>query len=172
MSRTSFYVDDCITGAGTLEEALCLQQSLSDAQMMLRKWRSKLSQFLVCANHALCQIPHWLMGRGWDEPTLPDIQERFDVLRNKLPCLKERPMPRQLVQYESPVLSRQLHSFSDASQAGYGAIIYVRNLHSDDSIFMVIVVAKAKVTPKKMVADSRSCLSHALSFWLLTFSLS
>ena len=100
----------------------------------------------------------WMMGRGWDEPAPPDIQKHFDVWRNELPCLKECPMPRRLVQHKSPVLFQQLHGFSDASQAGYGAIIYVRTLHSDASISMEIVVAKAKVTPKKMVANSRSRL--------------
>ena len=42
--RTSCYVDNSLTSVDTLGEALCLQQSLvqllSEAQMMLRKWRS------------------------------------------------------------------------------------------------------------------------------------
>ena len=99
----------------------------------------------------------WMMGRGWDEPAPPDIQKHFDVRRNELPC-QERPVPRRLIQHESPVLFQQLHGFSDASQAGYGAVIYVKTLHSNASISMEIVVAKAKVTLKKMVADSRSRL--------------
>ena len=70
----------------------------------------------------------WLMGRGWDEPALLDIQEHFDIWRNELHYLKKHPVPRRLVQHESPVLS---HGFSDASQACYGAITYMKNLHSD-----------------------------------------
>ena len=111
--------------------------------------------WLVCTSHALCQIPHSTTLA--DESGLPpDIQERFKAWRNELPCLKERPVPRRLVQYVSPVLSRQHHGLSDASQAGYRAIIYVRNLHSDASMPMKIMVAKAKVTPKKMVTNNKS----------------
>ena len=229
--RTSFYVDDCITGADTPEEALRLQQSLvqllSEAQMMLRKWRSNSPQVLDsipellreksdltirepgsasktlgihwsteqdCFYIQVLELPDgsaskrtitaaaarifdlfgwfapsmlfvksliqqlWLMGRGWDKPVPPDIQKHFDVWRNELPYLNECPVPRRLVQHKSQVLSRQLHGFLNASQAGYRAVIYVRTLHSDASMSMEIMVAKAKVTPKKMVADSRSRL--------------
>ena len=46
----SFYVDDCLTGADTIEEALHLQQQLcallSKGQMTLRKWRTNSAALL------------------------------------------------------------------------------------------------------------------------------
>ena len=48
--RTSFYVDDCLTGAATVEDASNLRQQLCDllttAGMTLRKWRSNSSAFI------------------------------------------------------------------------------------------------------------------------------
>ena len=48
--RSAFYVDDCLTGAETVEEAVELRQELnqllSKACMTLRKWRSNSSAML------------------------------------------------------------------------------------------------------------------------------
>ena len=42
--ENSFYVDDCLTGANTLEEALTVRENLNlvmkKGMMTLRKWRS------------------------------------------------------------------------------------------------------------------------------------
>ena len=50
-----FYVDDCLTGADTLEEAVEIRQELNDmlsrAQMTLRKWRSSSKQLLQTIPH-------------------------------------------------------------------------------------------------------------------------
>ena len=48
--RTSFYVDDCLTGTNTVEEASSLQHQLcallKQAGMTLRKWRSNSAELL------------------------------------------------------------------------------------------------------------------------------
>ena len=50
MVKKSFYVDDCLTGANTPEEALQKLQDLcslvEEGQMVLRKWRSNSTQVL------------------------------------------------------------------------------------------------------------------------------
>ena len=50
MVKKSFYVDDCLTGANTPEEALQKLQDLcsliAEGQMVLRKWRSNSTQVL------------------------------------------------------------------------------------------------------------------------------
>ena len=55
----SFYVDDCLTGAATLEESKELQvelnQLLSKAGMTLRKWRTNCSDFLESIPEHLCE---------------------------------------------------------------------------------------------------------------------
>ena len=55
----SFYVDDCLTGAETVEEAISSQhelcQLLMKAQMTLRKWRSSSAEVLK-------HIPETLKG--------------------------------------------------------------------------------------------------------------
>ena len=49
--RTSFYMDDCLTGVDTVAEADSIRTSLnsllSNAKMMLRKWQSSSDALLV-----------------------------------------------------------------------------------------------------------------------------
>ena len=55
----------------------------------------------------------------------------------------------------SPVMSMQLHGFADASETGYGAVVYARILHQDATITVTMVAAKARVAPKKSVTIPR-----------------
>ena len=126
MVKKSFYVDDCLTGANTPEEALQKLQDLcslvAEGQMVLRKWRSNSTQVLQ-------QIPEKL--RETSDLTL--------LTQNNL----------------SPVMSMQLHGFADASETGYGAVVYARILHQDATITVTMVAAKARVAPKKSVTIPR-----------------
>ena len=49
----------------------------------------------------------------------------------------------------------QLHGFADASETGYGAVVYARILHQDATITVTLVAAKARVAPKKSVTMPR-----------------
>ena len=57
--NNSFYIDDCLIGAATLEEAKELQveinQLLSKAGMMLQKWRTNCSDLLESIPEHLCE---------------------------------------------------------------------------------------------------------------------
>ena len=57
--NNSFYVDDCLTGLATLEDAKELQvglnQLLSKPGMTLRKWRTNCSDFLKSIPEHLCE---------------------------------------------------------------------------------------------------------------------
>ncbi len=43
-----------------------------------------------------------------------------------------------------------LHGFADASSLAYGAVIYMRCVHQDNSISTSFVMAKARVRPLKV----------------------
>ena len=238
--RSSFYVDDCLTGAGSLQEALELREALntllSKAKMTLRKWRSNSQELkqqipeelLEKEPTQLITAPkecHRALGIHWntesdtlhvatpelssdDLPTkrqvLSDVARTFDVLgwfspvtiqlkillqdiwrlgldwdqqlpeelactwrnwRDKLPDLTSHPIPRV---YRHPFKDRllvQLHGFSDASQAAYAAVVYVRTTYCDTTVSTALVAAKTKVAPLKSATIPRLelCGAHLLS---------
>ena len=230
MVKKSFYVDDCLTGANTPEEALQKLQDLcslvAEGQMMLRKWRSNSTQVLqqipeklretsdltlcdpagslktlgvhwstetdaffvatpelteeglvtkriissACAktfdilgwySPALIQAKSllqqlWIAGRAWDDPAPEDVADKFITWRKELKHIRLHAVPRKLTQNNlSPVMSMQLHGFADASETGYGAVVYARILHQDATITVTMVAAKARVAPKKSVTIPR-----------------
>ena len=224
MVKKSFYVDDCLTGANTPEEALQKLQDLcsliAEGQMVLQKWRSNSTQVLqqipeklretfdltlcdpagslktlgvhwstetdaffvatpelteegpvtkriissACAktfdilgwySPALIQAKSllqqlWIAGRAWDDPAPEDVEDKFITWRKELKHIRLHAVPRKLTQNNlSPVMTMQLHGFVDASETGYGAVVYARILHQDDTITVTMVAAKARVAPKK-----------------------
>ena len=230
MVKKSFYVDDCLTGANTPEEALQKLQDLcslvAEGQMVLRKWRSNSTQVLqqipeklretsdltlcdpagslktlgihwstetdaffvatpelteeglvtkriissACAktfdilgwySPALIQAKSllqqlWIAGRAWDDPAPEDVADKFITWRKELKHIRLHAVPRKLTQNNlSPVMSMQLHGFTDASETGYGAVVYARILHQDATITVTMVAAKARLAPKKSVTIPR-----------------
>ena len=230
MVKKSFYVDDCLTGANTPEEALQKLQDLcslvAEGQMVLQKWRSNSTQVLqqipeklretsdltlcdpagslktlgihwstetdaffvatpelteeglvtkriissACAktfdilgwySPALIQAKSllqqlWIAGRAWDDPAPEDVADKFITWRKELKHIRLHAVPRKLTQNNlSPVMSMQLHGFADASETGYGAVVYARILHQDATITVTMVAAKARVAPKKSVTIPR-----------------
>ena len=43
--------------------------------------------------------------------------------------------------------SIQLHGFSDASNAAYGGVVYVRTIYQDTTVSVSLVISKTKVAP-------------------------
>ena len=245
MVKKSFYVDDCLTGANTPEEALQKLQDLcslvAEGQMVLRKWRSNSTQVLqqipeklretsdltlcdpagslktlgvhwstetdaffvatpelteeglvtkrvissACAktfdilgwySPALIQAKSllqqlWIAGRAWDDPAPEDVADKFITWRKELKHIRLHAVPRKLTQNNlSPVMSMQLHGFADASETGYGAVVYARILHQDATITVTMVAAKARVAPKKSVTirkfSSMTKLARVLAYCL------
>jgi len=43
----------------------------------------------------------------------------------------------------------ELHGFSDASKHAYAAVLYLRNVYTDGTISVILIVSKTRVTPVK-----------------------
>jgi len=56
---------------------------------------------------------------------------------------------------------KSLHGFSDASQEAYGAVVYMKTTHSDNTATCSIVIAKARVVPLKGLTIPRAELTAA-----------
>ncbi len=233
---TSFYVDDCLTGADTVEKAKELAedlvQVLKSIGMQLRKFRSNSEELLdsipeqlrekkdltiqdpkasgrtlgihwkvrddtlhiasptplsadvqatkrliastaaqvfdilgiwapvtIIARILLQEL--WLKKVDWDQPASDDIQSRWREWMEELPLLTNFPIPRKLLS-TGPVVSLQLHGFSDASTKAYGAVIYLRAVYNNLNITTRIVMAKSRVAPVKAMTIPRLELTAAL----------
>ena len=87
----------------------------------------------------------WKTGHDWDEQVPPDLLDLHKAWRSQLPDLAARHLPRC---YSSPTHSikhRELHGFSDASKAAFGAVLYCRTVYHDHPPTSTLITAKTKV---------------------------
>jgi hypothetical protein len=72
---------------------------------------------------------------GWDDEPPESYRKRWTKWRSELSMLEKLQVDRCL---KSPgfgeVISREIHTFSDASSTGYGAVAYLRVRDNDDNI--------------------------------------
>jgi len=101
----------------------------------------------------------WTTGLQWDEPLTPELDTIWKNFVSSLPALADIKIPRAL-QF-SPDSNIILHGFSDASERGYGAVIYVKCSHPNGEITVRQVLAKTRVAPLKKVTLPRLELSAA-----------
>ena len=88
----------------------------------------------------------WKLKLSWDEP----IPQKHLAIWNKwsgdLHLLSNHAISRPLSLSVSPILDRQLHLFTDASEKGYRGVVYMRSFHEDTSVSVTLLTSKAKVT--------------------------
>ena len=89
----------------------------------------------------------WASGYGCDELLDPNLSQKVKKWFGELTDLDEIRVPRYLhVRTEGMVTSGSLHTFSDASDEAYGAVLYIRYQYSSGAISLDFVAAKALVT--------------------------
>ena len=104
----------------------------------------------------------WTAGLEWDDE-LPEAlthAERswFSELKN----LKQLQIPRCLGQKERTSDTMSLHTFVDASQDAYGAVVYARCIYTDGSVSSHLVAAKTRVVPSVSTSIQRLELMAAV----------
>ena len=103
----------------------------------------------------------WKEGISWDAPLSETLTDRHVWWRKELPLLKNITVPRCYYPGGKPQHT-ELHGFSDASEAAYSAVVYVRAIYVDGSVSSMLVVAKTKVAPLKRVSITRLELCGAV----------
>ena len=84
---------------------------------------------------------------SWDEILQGQVRKRYDELIAGLQTLKGICIPRSLFAQGKKVSEIQLHAFSDASEAAYATVIYMRIMYESGEVDVKFVTSKAKVTP-------------------------
>jgi hypothetical protein len=103
----------------------------------------------------------WTSGVEWDEPLPINLankaQKWFDELSD-LSCVKIN----RCIREDKKIDTITMHTFVDASQESYGAVVYMRYAYEDGSVSCRLVASKSRVAPLKAVSIPRLELMAAV----------
>ncbi|XP_055585254.1 uncharacterized protein LOC129738093 [Uranotaenia lowii] len=193
--KKDVYVDDLMTGTDDPEEGAQLVSAVNtltnSAGFVLRKYCSNSPEILSkippelrderttleldssTATVKTCSGKNIFATNleekaDWDDPLPDDMKIFWEEYRRNLIALESFSVPRW-TGYLNNLTSVELHGFCDASEAAYGACIYLRCTSDKGSITVRLVTAKSKVAPledlvrrKKKQSIPRLELSSAL----------
>lgn len=116
-------------------------------------WAKSLMQYL------------WTLGLKWDDPIPHDVAQKWNQFINDLPELEKIQVPRHLGITANNSATYQLHGFSDASELGFSACVYLRVENKNAEVSVFLLIGKSRVAPLKRVSLPRLelCGAHMLS---------
>ncbi|XP_017472188.1 PREDICTED: uncharacterized protein LOC108363355, partial [Rhagoletis zephyria] len=103
----------------------------------------------------------WKLNISWDQPLPEDYEKRWKNYVQQLENLNSLQHPRHLL---SSAVSKsvQLHSFSDRSEAAYGACCYLRSIDINNKVTVQLICSKSRVAPSKSTSIAKLELQAAL----------
>ena len=119
-----------------------------------------VSSFVLVAKQALQDLCH--IKLGWDDEVPPEYSSSWEKWLNDLPKLSSFSGDRSVIpEGFGPVISSQLHHFSDASEVAYGYVFYLRLVNEESRVHCAFLFAKSRLAPLKSVSIPRLELSAA-----------
>ena len=103
-----------------------------------------LSPFIIRAKMIMQKMR--IAGTDWDDLLSDNLVNEVNLWFSELDQLQELRIPRCL-QQNNDVTKINVHTFVDASQGAYGAVVYVRMEYKDQTVSVRFVAAKTKVAP-------------------------
>lgn len=103
----------------------------------------------------------WLAGMEWDEELPSPLLEEWLCYREELTHLIRFRLPRW-THHRSNAVVAELHGFSDASNAAFAAVVYLRVVDAEGMIHVSLVTGKTRVAPIKQVSIPRLELCGAV----------
>ncbi|XP_047999655.1 uncharacterized protein LOC125236773 [Leguminivora glycinivorella] len=103
----------------------------------------------------------WLAGIEWDQELPSPLLEEWLSYRESLSQLTKFRLPRWTNHSADSALV-ELHGFSDASNAAYAAVVYLRVIDAEGLIHVSLVSCKTKVSPIKQISIPRLELCGAV----------
>jgi len=102
-------------------------------------------------------------GLGWDDPVASDKREFWNSYLVSLQALSNISVPRCYQPCNFQSCEVQLHCFCDASQTGYGAVLYLRFRGSSGQYHCSFVMGRSRVAPLKPMTIPRMELVAAVT---------
>ena len=104
-----------------------------------------------------------LENYGWDDAIPEEMQREWQIWKEDIEMLSTLRIPRCYLSSEfGEVEKYEMHHFSDASYNGCGQCSYLRAIYKSGHVTSTLVMAKAKVTPVRVVTIPRLELVAAL----------
>ncbi|XP_028408639.1 uncharacterized protein LOC114531185 [Dendronephthya gigantea] len=127
--------------------------------------------FLIQAKIILQEI--WTRGLEWDDEIVDsNILTKAESWLNQLNKLDDIKVPRCIwLEKDKKVLSITLHTFVDASQEAYGAVVYAKAIYVSGNQSCRLIAAKTKVAPLKAMSILRLELMATVLGTRLTTSI-
>ena len=102
------------------------------------------------------------LSLGWDDVIPINLQQRWLQWHSSLYNLQRFSVQRCMNPNKiGRALSTQVHHFADASQSGYGAVSYLRQVDEGGTVHCSFLIGKARVAPIKSVTIPRMELTAA-----------
>lgn len=108
----------------------------------------------------------WDKHRGWDDPLLPqDLLQQWRIWEEELQVLPQVTLPRAYLPKEVDIagLHREVHIFCDASEEAYGSVAYLRTTDKHGKVHLSFLMARSRVSPKRLHSMPRLELCAALT---------
>ena len=113
-----------------------------------------VSQFLLEDRGIIRMLCH--NQPAWDDPVDEGIKEKWTKWKCNLNILKDIKLNRcYKPEGFGQVVTCSLQHFSDASENGYGQVVYVRLVNVTGKIHCSLVIAKSRVAPLKYTPAQR-----------------
>ena len=119
-----------------------------------------LAPFTIRAKILLQEM--WMAGLSWDEELTETLANSARAWFSELHDLTEIRIPRCLIDNGKQIDNMSLHTFTDASEDAYGAVVYVRCSYKDETVSTNIVAAKTRVAPNRATSIPRLELMGAV----------
>ncbi|XP_043471598.1 uncharacterized protein LOC122504516 [Leptopilina heterotoma] len=119
-----------------------------------------LSPYHVKAKILLQNV--WRSGIDWDERLKIPEFEKWKLWINDIEGVKKAKIPRCYRMRREKPERLELHTFSDASEQAYSAVVYWRMVYPDGNVEVSYVVGKSRVSPLKPISIPRMELQGAL----------
>ena len=106
----------------------------------------------------------WKLGLEWDEPVPPPFQDEFARWVQDLKMLKDVRIARCFVKssWSGVIQDLEIHGFGDASEKGYGAVVYLCSPDQAGGKMTSLVMSKVRGAPLRKVTLARLELLAAL----------
>jgi hypothetical protein len=124
-----------------------------------------LSPYVMSAKIMFQQV--WKLGLDWDDLLPSDLEQNFQTWFNGLKILKSWYVPRKFFEkgWSGVETDLEIHGFGDASELGYGSVVYVK--YGSE---VALVMSKARIAPVKKVTLPRlELLASLLTARLISF---
>ncbi|XP_011687443.1 PREDICTED: uncharacterized protein LOC105449757 [Wasmannia auropunctata] len=89
----------------------------------------------------------WQINKDWDENITGETYTMWTQWREQIKLLENIVIPRKVL-CDNPITT-EIHGFCDASEAAYGACIYLRSLNAEGKYTMKLLCAKSRIAPIK-----------------------